>query len=263
MTAICRRGLKIPCRDWTATAAVWAGVLFLMAAPGVAQGPQGAAANSPQRAPGAPSPILRMPDGKPDLSGIWEGPFVQDMSKNVRNQQGAGPLPYTEWARARMADQVDLSVHCMPTGYTRTTNAPFPIEIVQRPDRVVFLYEMNNNFHIIFTDGRGHPKDLEPTWAGHSIGKWEGDTLVVDTVGFNGRSQLDTEGNPHSDALHVVEHFTRTDATHLAYDVTIEDPKAYTRPWKNVRTFTIMKNWELLEYSCNENNKDVTEGHIK
>jgi hypothetical protein len=210
----------------------------------------------------------RTPDGKPDFSGMWEGPFIQDMSKDglnkdVRNQKGAGVIPLTDWGKEKMATQVDVSVHCLPTGYVRTTNAPFPMEIMQRPGRIVILYEINNNFHLIFTDGRGHPQDLEPTWAGHSIGAFAGDTLVVDTIGFNGKTQLDTEGHPHSDQLHVVERFSYIDPTHLNYDLTIEDPKAYTRPWKNVRTFTLNPTYELLEYSCNENNKDFTEGHIK
>ena len=118
-------------------------------------------------------------------------------------------------------------------------------------------------FHIVFTDGRDHPKDLAPTWFGHSIGKWDGDTLMVDTVGFNNKTRVDTEGHPHTEALHVVEHFRRTDANHIAYDVTITDPGAYTRPWKNVRTFTLRPDWEIMEYNCEENNKDVNEGHIK
>jgi hypothetical protein len=205
----------------------------------------------------------RMADGKPDFSGVWEGPFIQDMTKDLRNQKGSGPLALTDWGKQKMAMQVDVSVHCLPTGYVRTTNAPFPMEIEQRPGRLIFLYEMNNNFHVVFTDGRGHPPDLDASWAGHSIGKWEGDTLVVDTIGFNGKTQLDTEGHPHSDQLHVVERFTMTDAAHFTYELTIDDPKAYAHSWKNVRTFTRLPKYELLEYSCNENNKDVTEGHIK
>ena len=233
-------------------------------APAIAQT---SVAPKPASAP-ARTAIPRTPDGKPDFSGMWEGPFIQDMSKDglnkdLRNQKGAGVIPMTEWGKQKMATQVDVSVHCLPTGYVRTMNAPFPMEILQRPGRIVILYEINNNFHIIFTDGRGHPKDLEPTWAGHSIGTFDGDTLVVDTIGFNGKTQLDTEGHPQSDQLHVVERFSYIDPTHLNYDLTIEDPIAYTRPWKNVRTFALNPTYELLEYSCNENNKDFTEGHIK
>ncbi len=235
--------------EYIARGAAVIGVLFLASTLGFAQAPAGA--------------IPRTPDGKPDLSGVWERPFVQDMTKNGRNQQGAGELPFTPWAKANLVEQFDYSAHCLPLGYTRGINSPMPVEIEQRPGRIVLLYEMNNTFHIIYTDGRGHPKDLEPTWAGHSIGKWEGDTLVVDTVGFNDRTRIDTEGHPHSDVLRVVEHFTRTDPMHINYDVTIDDPKAYTKQWKNVRTFTLRPDWELMEYNCNENNKDVAEGHMK
>jgi len=211
----------------------------------------------------AATEIPRMPDGKPDLSGVWQRPFVPDMSKNGKDQQGEPQLPFTDWAKQHLIEEFDYSAHCLPLGYTRAINSPMPIEIVQRPDRIVLLYEAMNNFHEIFTDGRDHPKDLEPTWAGHSIGKWEGDTLMVDTIGFNDKTRVDTEGHPHTEALHVVEHFRRTDPKHLAYDVTIIDPGAYTKPWKNVRTFTLRPDWDVLEYNCEENNKEVNEGHIK
>jgi hypothetical protein len=122
---------------------------------------------------------------------------------------------------------------------------------------------MNNTFHIVPTDGRRHPTDLGPLWNGLSTGHWDGDTMVVETTGFNDKSRLDTAGHPHSDALHVTQRFTRTDGTHMAYEVIIDDPKTYTSPWKNNRTFTLRPDWELMEYSCEENNKDVAEGHIK
>jgi hypothetical protein len=213
--------------------------------------------------PNGGSEIPRMPDGKPDLSGVWERPPVLDMSKNGPGQQGPGELPMTAWAKAHYGEAFDSSGHCLPIGYTRDINSPFPIEIVQRPNRVVFLYEFNNIFHHIYTDGRPHPKDLEPTWNGHSIGHWEGDTLVVDTAGFNDKTMLDTEGHPHSPDLHVVERLTRTDAMHIAYEITVTDAQAYTRPWTNKRTFTLRPEWELMEYNCNENNRDLNEGHIK
>jgi len=207
--------------------------------------------------------LRRMPDGKPDLSGVWEHPPVLDMSKDGKNQKGAGPLPFTDWAKANLVEEVDGSAHCLPLGYVRSAGTPFPFEIVQRPGRIVLLYEFNNDFHVIFMDGRGHPSDLEPTWAGHSIGKWDGDTLVVDTVGFNEKTRLDVVGHPHTGAMHVAERFTPTDPMHIAYEITIDDPKAYTKPFKNVRTFTRQPDWELTEYNCNENNKDVREGHVK
>jgi hypothetical protein len=212
---------------------------------------------------GPSGPVPRMADGKPDLSGVWERPFVVDMTRSAPNQKGAGELPLTPWGKANLVEEFDYSAHCLPLGYTRGINSPMPVEIAQRPGRVVLLYEMNNTFHVIFTDGRGHPKDMDPNWNGHSIGKWEGDTLVVETVGFNGKTRVDTMGHPHSDALHVVERFQRTDLGHISYEVTIEDPQAYTKPWKNSRVFTLRPDWELQEYNCNENNKDVVESHIK
>ena len=112
------------------------------------------------------------------------------------------------------------------------------------------------------TDGRPLPKEPEPTWFGTSSAHWNGDTLVVDTVGFNGYTRLDTVGHPHSDQLHLVQTFRRTDPDHLVYGVTIDDPQTYTKPWTNERTFT-RSSGGLIEYSCEENNKDLREGHIK
>ena len=98
---------------------------------------------------------------------------------------------------------------------------------------------------------------------GSHSGQWDGDTLVVETVGFNDKTNLDTVGHPHSDAMHTVERFTRTDEKHISYEITLDDPKAFTKSWKNTRVFTLKPDWEVMEYSCEENNKDFTEGHIK
>jgi len=211
--------------------------------------------------------IPRLPDGKPDLSGVWQRPFVDDMTKNKANQQGMAELPYTpagleSWKKYDAA-KFDYTAHCLPLGLTRSINSPFPIQIIHTPSQLAILVEMNNTFHIVPTDGRKHPTDLGPLWNGLSVGHWEGDTMVIDTTGFNDKSRLDTAGHPHSDALHVTQRFTRTDGTHLAYEVIIDDPKTYTSTWKNTRTFTLRPDWELMEYSCEENNKDVAEGHIK
>jgi hypothetical protein len=122
---------------------------------------------SAQTPKAGPTDIPRMADGKPDLSGVWERPFVPDMTKSGRSQQGEPQLPFTDWARQHLIEEFDYSAHCLPLGYTRGINSPMPVEIVQRSDRIVLLYEMNNTFHMVFTDGRDHPKDLEPTWFGH------------------------------------------------------------------------------------------------
>ncbi|HEX5226556.1 MAG TPA: hypothetical protein VFW44_02550 [Bryobacteraceae bacterium] len=234
----------------------------------------------------ASSAIPRTLDGKPDLSGLWDHPFVIDMSKDGRNdacgaemkgcsQKGpGGELPMTEWAanwtKNFDATRYDATGHCNPMGYTRSMNAPVATEIVQTPKEVVFLHESMFAFHVVYLDGRKHPtpdEAIETMWYGHSTGKWDGDTLVVDTVGpffATPKMLLDTRGHPVSDQLHVVERFHRIDATHLGYEVTVEDPKMYTKPFTNVRTWVLMpKSEEVLEYVCTENNKEVEEHHIK
>jgi len=216
----------------------------------------------PRAVPTGPTP--RMPGGKPDLSGVWQRPYVPDMTRD-RNQKGAGELPFTP---AGLADWTthddgkgDYTGSCLPFGMTRSINSPDPLQIMQSDKYVGLLFEQNSWFHIVKMD-RDHPKNLEPTWFGDSVGRWDGDTLVIDTIGFNDWTRLDTIGHPHSDAMHLIQTFLRTDAGHMAYTITVDDPKAYTRPWKNERTFTLM-NTEIMEYSCEENNKDLREGHIR
>jgi hypothetical protein len=217
---------------------------------------------------GQTKPIPRMPDGKPDLNGIWDHPYVPDMTKDGPNQKGAGALPFTPWGENNFKNydvsKFDYTGHCLPFGLMRSVNVGgYPIQIVQYGQYLALLFEQNTWFHVVALR-RDHPKDLEPTWFGDSVGKWDGDTLVIDTIGFNGRTRLDTIGHPHSDQMHVVERYQYTDPDHLAYEVTIDDPKTYTKPWKNSRTFARMKpGQELIEYSCEENNRDFTEGHIK
>lgn len=234
----------------------------------------GQAAVGPGDLTGKPAPAMpagpapRTPDGKPDLSGLWERPYVPDMSKSNRNQTqiGSPDLPFNEagmkeW-KSYDAANGDYTGSCLPFGLMRSMNSPDPMQIMQNSQYVALLYEQNTWFHLI-PIGKQHVKDARPTWFGDSVGHWEGDTLVVDTVNFNGRTRLDTIGHPHSDALHVMERFTRTDSKHIAYEVTIDDPKTFTKPWTNKRIFTLRPDWEIMEYSCEENNKDFYEGHIK
>ena len=221
-------------------------------------------------------PVPRMPDGKPDFSGVWDHPRVLDITQDSGpgcssaikftgcKQVGSGPLSFTPAGaeifkhHEEATEKFDPGVYCMPWGYFRSWNTPSPAEFVQRPDRVVVLFEQSSTFHIIFTDGRPHPKNLEPTWFGHSIGRWEGDTLVVDTIGFNGKTWIDTAEHPHSDALHMVERFTRTNYDTMTYDVTLEDPKIYSKPIKNSRVLKLLpQGEELLEYYCEENNLEL------
>src|SRR5665213_1118694 len=171
----------------------------------------------------------------------------------------------TKWQAASSviaAEGGDYTGSCLPFGLMRSMNSPDPIQIMQSPKYVALLYEQNTWFHVIPIDKKHHD-GATPTWFGDSVGHWDGDTLVVDTVNFNGRTRLDTIGHPHSNALHVIERFTRTDSLHIAYEVTVDDPKIFTKPWTNKRIFTIRPDWEIMEYSCEENNKDLYEGHIK
>jgi hypothetical protein len=211
-------------------------------------------------------PAPRMPNGKPDLSGVWVGPYVPDMTKTGRNQHGTSELPFTpagvkDW-QSYDAMNGDYTGSCMPYGLSRSINAPYPVQIIQNDKYVVLLFEVNNWFHPVLIDGRDHPTDLDSTWFGHSIGKWDGDTLVVDTIGVHDWTKLDMVGHPHSESLHLVTTYRRTDFDHLTYTVTVDDPELYTKPWTNERIFT-RSDGELIEYSCEENNKDLREGHIK
>ncbi|MBV8729700.1 MAG: hypothetical protein JO336_07815 [Acidobacteriia bacterium] len=219
--------------------------------------------------------IPRLTNGKPDFNGVWDHPRVADVTRNSNacgatatgcSQQGSGELPFTEWGLAQWKDvqhRFDYSAHCLPWGYTRAWQVEYPVEIMQTPERLALLFESNNIFHVIFTDGRDHPKNLEPSWMGDSVGKWDGDTLVIDTIGFNGRTWIDTAEHPSSDQLHVTERVHFIDRQHLGYEVTWEDPKTYTRPIKNTRILARMKpGEELMEYWCMENNKDLLEGHL-
>jgi len=213
--------------------------------------------------------IPRMPDGHPDMQGVWQHPYVPDMTQNRENQKGAGELPYTPEGAANFKNydvsKFDYTGHCLPFGLLRSMNVGgYPVQIMQNSTYLSFLFEQNTWFHVVYMDGRSHPAKLDPTWFGHSIGRWDGDTLVVDTIGFNGQTRLDTLGHPHSDAMHVIQKFTYTDRDHLTYEVTVDDPKYYTKPWSNTRTFWRLKpGEELIEYSCEENNRDFTQGHIK
>ncbi|HEY7336629.1 MAG TPA: hypothetical protein VH639_17180 [Bryobacteraceae bacterium] len=213
--------------------------------------------------------IPRMANGKPDFSGVWDHPRVADVTKDGKScgsytagcsQKGNGDLSFTSQGLAQWKDQnrFDYSGHCLPWGYTRAWQVEYPVEILQTPSRMALLFESNNIFHVVFTDGRKHPENLEPNWMGHSIGWYEGDTLTIDSVGFNGKTWIDTIEHPSSDALHVTERYSFTDANHIAYEVTWEDPKTYAKPIKNSRVFSRMKpGQELMEYWCMENNRDL------
>jgi hypothetical protein len=199
-------------------------------------------------------PTPRTLDGKPDLSGIWV---------NIPPEK-VPPMPLLPWAAAIEKERTENGrrdspqSRCLP-GNPIQVLANFPYKFVQSPSLIVLLEDFDvPGVHQIFLDGRGHPKASEwnPAWLGHSIGKWEGDTLVVDTVGFNDQGWL---GNaPHTEQLHVTERIRRPDAGHLEVEIVAEDPGAFTGVWKRSISATLAeKGEEILEYVCNENNLDV------
>jgi hypothetical protein len=215
-------------------------------------GPVGPAPKA--KGPAAPTgPTPRLADGKVDLQGVWTpGNSFASMGQ-ISLQPWADAL-YKE-RRANLSKD-DPEGHCLPAGVPRIS--PFPQKIVQTPTLVVILDEGNiHSYRQVFLDGRKHLEDSGPLWMGDSTGKWDGDTLVVDTVGFNDKTWLNGQGLPHSDELYVVERYSRPDLGHLEVDITLDDPKAFTKPHNFKRTFTLMQNAEILEYVCNEFNVDA------
>jgi len=218
--------------------------------------------------PGArPATVPRTADGKPDLSGFWKGPLLRNMDKNVAGGFAAIMTPAGKAAyEYNKTKTINPEALCLFAGIPRASISGVPFEIVQSPKRMAFLYELMNTFRSIPVDGRKHPAadDIEPSYFGNGIGRWEGDTFVIDSVGFKDKnSWLDDDAHPHSDAMHVVERWTRTDATHLSHQVTVEDPKFYTKAFTFDRVFTMMPaGQELLEFACDENNIDRNGGHL-
>jgi hypothetical protein len=160
-------------------------------------------------------------------------------------------LPETLKKYQSQSGEDDPLQKCVPPGIPRLMNLNFPFEIIQKPDIVHILFEYNQHQRRIYINGK-HPEDPDPTWLGHSIGRWEGRTLVVDTVGFNGLTWLDMQGHLSSDALHLIERFTRSeDGKTLTYDVTIDDPKMYSKPWPAVtKTHALRPDIKIQEFIC-------------
>src|SRR5262245_20714228 len=212
--------------------------------------------------PTAPAP--RLPNGKPECSGIWARPGTQDMTRTFTNANGTGnkgepnPLPFTPWGQAQWdnydADKNgDYAGSCMPFGWIRSFT-PHPMQILQNNDYITFLFEQSTMFQVVNTEGLPHRKDWPPTWFGDSRGKWEGDTLVIEAVNFNGWARLDTIGHPMSDQAKLTMRFKRPDMGHIQFMWTLEDPKTYTRPISNDRVFVLTPDVEVMEYSCMEGN---------
>src|ERR1700678_2530601 len=249
------------------------------AGPGAGAPEGGRAPNGFRRQPPGPpaGPAPRLPvnpfygvnAGKTDFGGLakgmWQVPYIIDMQKQGRGPDG-GPVvvPFTPLGKKEFDQRTethskdDPEGFCLPPGVPRMMYTPYPTEIFQLPERIVFVYE--GGAHVwrnIWLDGRQQPKDPNPTYLGYSTGKWEGDTLVVDTMGLNDRTWLDAAGHGHGEKLYVIEHFTRSDSNTLRVEATIEDPDYYTKPWTVVTFATWYANQEVMEYICQENNRDL------
>jgi hypothetical protein len=230
---------------------------------------------TPDGRPDLSAPAPRTVDGKPDLSGIWRpdagsagtrnigetllSPYFVDIMTDLSPQT----VPFQPWAevlyrRHRERNMMDdPTARCQPTGVPALDTYPLPFKVLQMPGLVVILYENNTDFRQIFTDGREHPRDPQPTWMGYSVGKWDGDTFVVESIGFNDRSWLDRSGHPHSELLRVIERFRRLDVGRMDVQITIDDPRAYTRPIIFTQAQKLMPDTELLEHFCTDNEQSV------
>jgi hypothetical protein len=220
------------------------------------------------------APTPRTADGKPDLSGVWE-PTKQRVTSAIIGTVPAvsqffdigagleGGLPYQPWAAdLRKTRQVDHSkdhpdARCLPMGLLQTHTHPFARRMVQVPGFIAILHERDMEYRQIFTDGRPLPLDPQPSWNGYSTGKWDGDTLVVETNGFRDGLWADFSGSPLTDAAKITERFRRPNYGALEIELTVNDPKAYTKPWTVKLNQTIVLDSDLLEYVCLEDEKDV------
>jgi hypothetical protein len=275
-------------------ALVTAAMLLASAPAGLfAQWPAYPTAGVPKTADGKPNlagPVPRAADGKPDFSGIWQymrppGSAVPEPAAQaaapaaapdrdiiplaVRRSQfwnlGASfpdGLPFQPWAAELHRKRVEENskdnpdAHCLPLGLMQLHTHGQPRKMIQAPGVIVILYEANGGIRQICTDGRPLPKDAEPWWFGYSIGKWDGDTMVVETTGFRDLGWLDVEGSVLTESGKVIERFRRVDYGHLEIQVTIDDPKAYTKPWTVTVYQRVLLDTDLIEFICQENDKD-------
>ncbi len=244
-----------------------------------------ALAQTPSKSP-AKSAVPRASDGKPDLTGVWQGgstlrgsweeanggtgvggsgrdpsaPVTLSSNDRPAGREGA---PYQPWAAQKVLEAFsrrgidDPTARCLPAGLPRTVMLGlFPQQFVQTSKQIVMLYEYMNVFRVIPLNAK-HPDDLLPSYLGNSVGRWEGDTLVVDTIGFNDKTWLAGTGTFHTDALHTVERFTRVDKDQINYEITMEDPNVFTKPWKLTSTLMLREGTRLEEMVCVENNIDL------
>ena len=282
-----------------AAALAWAPELVAQrdggAGPGAAAG-QGRGGGRGANLPPA-GPLPRLANGKPDLSGLWANPYTPNMAQRAvdpktreplkfarqgealagakapasGNQARTYDLPYTEWGLKQWieydpVEKGDYAGTCLPFGMSRNINSPHGVQVIHHPDALAFLFEQNTWFHWVplNPDFKWNP-ELPEAWNGYTTARWDGDTLIMTTNRFNGYTKLDTAGHPHSKQLTLVNTFRRLDSRQMEHTVTVTDPRAYTQPWMNVRTWNIKPATDvIMEYSCEENNLDaIISGAIK
>ena len=196
---------------------------------------------------------------RPDLTGVWFGGASADLSKYTLPGQELVLTPYGKQRYDSVDHSKDPNTQCLPPGPARMIMMAHPAMIVQRDDLVTILTESQRTFRLIYTDGRGHPEDAYdyPEWMGSSIGHWEGDTLVVETVSINDRTWLDTSGHEHSDKLKMMERFRLADPNTLEHTVTYDDPVFFVKPFTTKRLFRRQIGDHIMDHSCLENEKDI------
>jgi hypothetical protein len=256
-------------------------IILATSAVGVAQWVRYPTAGIPRKADGTPdlnAPAPKLADGKPDLSGIWRGNPRRCVGKDGQatpcgveiggsplggnlGRDLPGGLPYQPWAaetaQKRRADlsRDDPHVRCMPDNPPRTWTLPHLTKLIHTPKLLVLLYEVNAQYRQIFLDGRPFPEDPTPGWQGYSVGHWDGDTLVIETRGFRDELWADTGGSPMSDAAKMTERLHRTNFGTMELEITIDDPKVYTKPFTVKQTEYLEPDTEMIDEFCVENEK--------
>jgi len=218
-------------------------------------GGRGRETGPPKPAPRSSSGRVLLGGATPKDKGVW-------LPRGVApNPLGLKDVPFQPWAKAvfadRQANELEPHTRCKPSGVLRQFLTPYGVEIVELPElQRIFIFDIGgpHTYKTIYMDGRSHPESLDPTFYGHSIGWWEGDTLVVDTVGYNEGFWLDREGRPHTNQLHTLERFTRPNYSTLRYELTVDDPGAYTAKWTGATNLQWEEGTELFEYVCQQSN---------
>jgi len=208
------------------------------------------------------APARKTAYGKPDLSGFWMPDNPVKHLLNIAADLKPEEVPLKPWARDLLNQRIANNgkdhpgAYCLPSGIPEKDNIPDGLKLVQTEDLTIVLHESRTIYRQIFTDGRPLPKDPQPTWMGYSIGHWDKDTFVVETIGQNGLTWLDMRGTPATTAMKVTERFTRPKIGQMNIEVTIDDPEAYTKPWKVNLVWRLLPDTDLIESICEENNRD-------